>query len=406
MSNRLMIRYESDDFTRWSWVSLDMDNKPIGDVLAGDLIALAKDADGKRLALVIAARSLLITSVGLPDGNLKAITSAIPYAMEEQLAEDVDDMHFAPGKRQADGSIPVIAISKIFLSDLLQVLANAGLYPDWAVAEPLLLPWDENGLSILLREHNAIVRDGEMSGYECSIAQLPSLLACSETKKEELHGIRLWSSEGDIDISGLFSEAEDRVTIDQGLSDLECLTEFGQKHPSINILQGFAVLALPHVASGRWRPAIALGIAAILLFMGTTGYQYYYLRQEIQAVTQETEDLFRRTFPDVKRLVQPLVQAQQRLEQRMAANGQSTDALLDLLLLLGEVKQIHSSIEFKNLEYRQNSLVILLEGPSVAQIEKFSQQLESNGNTESDILSTVSKGKMVEARIKIKVRST
>jgi len=49
--------------------------------------------------------------------------------------------------------------------------------------------------------------------------------------------------------------------------------------------------------------------------------------------------------------------------------------------------------------------VIHLEGKSVAQIEKFKQQLESTGKSNSEILSTVSRGEVIEARIKLKAHS-
>lgn len=397
-----MIRYESDDFALWSWVALDKDNRPYGDVLTGDLSTLAEHAKGNKLVLVIAGHSLLITSVDLPEGNIRTISSAIPYAMEEQIAEDVEDMHFVQGKRHSDGTIPVIAISKLYLTDLLRALAEASLYPTWAVAEPLLLTWKENELSISIRDNVAIVRDDEISGYVCSTSQLPTLLTCSDTDMDDLETIRVWQKDGEFDINSLFAAGESRLIINENLSNFEHLTEFGQKHTQINILHGFDVLDSLKTSSGSWKPAVALSLAAVLLYFGTSGYYYYSLRQEINEVTQKSEELFRKTFPDVKRLVQPLVQAQQKLDQRMAANGRATDGLLDLLLALGEAKQKNKSIEFKNLEYRQNSMVVHLEGKSVAQIEAFKQQLESDGNTNTDILSTVSKEDKVEARIKIK----
>ena len=83
MNSRLMIRYNSGDLAHWSWVALDKDNRPTGEVSSGDLNALAADAKGKRPVLVIAGRSLLITSVDLPEGNRRVISKAIPYALEE-----------------------------------------------------------------------------------------------------------------------------------------------------------------------------------------------------------------------------------------------------------------------------------------------------------------------------------
>jgi general secretion pathway protein L len=406
MSNKLMIRYDADDFARWSWVSLDKENRPVGDVLSGDLTALAQDAEGKKLVLVLAARSLLLTSVELPDGNVRTISSAIPYAMEEQLAEDVESMHFASGKRQPDGTIPVIATTKESIISLLQLLADAGMYPTSAVAEPLLLPWKENELSIFIRGNSAIVRDGNASGYECSTTQLPTLLDCLEMEPSSLQAIRVWQDNDDIDIGSMLGADAQQLIIHETAANLERLAVLELRQPHINVLQGLDAIATLQKSSGSWKPAIALSLVTLFLYFGTSIYQYYSLQHEIKAVTQNTEELFRKTFPEVRRLVQPLLQAQQKLDQRMAANGQATDDLLALLLVLGEAKQKSGNIKLKDLEYRQNTLVVNLEGASVAQIEKFKQQLEASGAAEPAILSTVAKGKRVEARIKLKAGST
>ena len=407
MNSRLMIRYNSDDLAHWSWVALDKDNKPVGETESGDLSALSAAAKGKRPVLVIAGRSLLITSVDLPEGNLRVISKAIPYALEEQLAEDIELLHFAPGERQSDGMIPVVAVSRRFLVELLQALSDAGIYPVLAVAEPLLLPWNESELSILVRNDMAIVRDGVVSGFECALNQLPVLITCLENEQEECDRsiIRVWEQNQNAGISPLLEGSDRQLVLEKSLSDFDQLTELGTKRPAINLLQGFDEPNSSRTSVESWRPAVALVLLAITLYISTSGYHYYLAQKELKAIAQKSEELFRRTFPDVKRLVQPLVQAQQKLDQRRLAHGQGTDGLLVLLSILGEARQKSHTIEFTNLEYRQKSLVVYLEGKSVAQIEKFKQQLESGGRTTSDILSTVSKGKKVEARIKVKANS-
>ncbi len=406
MSKRLMIRSESDDFADWSWTALDKENRPDGAVGHGDLNALAEFAKDKNVVLVIAGRSILITKVELPDANIRTISSAIPYAMEEQVAEDVEQLHFAHGARQNNGTIPVVAISKSFLIDLLRQIAAVDIYPIWAVAEPLLLPWDNDEQSVLIRNDKVIVRDGEISGFECTLNQLPVLMESREDKGEsDLHIIRVWKQNDDVDIESIFSATNKQITTEYISSGYDKLTELGIKRPVINLLQGFDELDALTPSSGSWMPAIAMTILAAVLYLGASGYQYYSIEREINTVTQKTEELFRKTFPDVKRLVQPLVQAQQKLDQRKQTHGQGEDNLLSLIHILGQAKRRMKQIEFKGLEYRQQSMVIQLEGKSVTQIEQLKQQLEADGDATSEILSTVSRGDKVEARIRLKAKS-
>jgi type II secretion system protein L len=224
--------------------------------------------------------------------------------------------------------------------------------------------------------------------------------------QNDIASIRVWSDSNQPEIGELFNVTEDQLLLTETKTNFDCLTELGLKQPQIDILQGFDAPKPQKTSSEGWKPTIALSIVAAAVYLGTSVFHYFSLQQQIESVTQQTEQLFRKTFPDVKRLVQPLVQAQQKLDMRIESNGQASDVLLDLLLALGNAKQSMNGIEFKNLEYRQNSMVVHLQGKSVAQIERFKQKLESKSGASSKILSTQSKEGRVDARIKINARST
>jgi len=407
VSSRILIRYDTDDYTRWSWVALDKHNQPSGEVEAGDLQTLAAQAKGKRPVLILAGRSLLITRVDLPEGSRRVISRAIPYALEEQLAEEVDRLHFVQGGRALSGLIPVVVISKQKLAELLDLLSSVGIDPIWAVAEPLLLPWRMGELSILVRGQTATVRSGEIDGFECTLEQLPTLLGCLKSEAhDDYRIIRVWATDESQQVQPLLEDISDELTFTVTPNDFSSLTEIGVKRPLINLLQGYEESGDSPESSGHWWPAVALIFMAILTYLGTSGYQYQVQNDELKILNQSREALFRKTFPDVKRLVNLEVQAKRKLDERQQANGQGADALLSLLTVLGAAKEKIPVIILKNMEYRKSSLVIHLEGRSVAQIEQFKLQLESLGNAHSEIISTVSRGKQIEARIKLELSSS
>jgi len=402
-----MIRCAADDYSVWHWVNLDKHDQPTGEPGSGDLKVLATQAKGRRLILVLPGRSVLITSVELPEGGNRVISSAIPYALEEQMAEDIEFVHFARGRRLADGSIPVVAVSKRLLSDLLKLLSDAGLQPAQTVAEPLLLPWQEGQLSLVIRGDMVRARQSETEGFECTLDQLPALLQSLLVEREGqgYEKIHIWRQESIGDLRFELEQVCDELIETPSSSSFSELTELGSKPQTVNLLQGFGESDAAQISRGNWWPAVAMILLAIGIHLAITGYQYNAVQSELRAVTKDSRALFRETFPDVKRLVRPIVQARQKLDQRRLDHGQGTDNLLGLLSVLGAVKQQNKTIAFKNLEYRQKSLVIHLEGKSVAQIEKFKQQLESTGKSNSEILSTVSRGEVIEARIKLKAHS-
>ena len=69
---------------------------------------------GKVVALAPAAQ-ILLAEPELPPGSGVKLARAVPFALEEQLTEDVDHVSFAIGRRRAGGSTPVAAVSRAVL---------------------------------------------------------------------------------------------------------------------------------------------------------------------------------------------------------------------------------------------------------------------------------------------------
>src|SRR5690606_1680212 len=89
--------------------------------------ALAAVAGGWRLVLPVEA--VTVCAVRLPTQKARWLRQALPFAVEELLAEDVDQMHLALGGALADGRHRVYALRRAWLA---QWLALAGDKPPQA----------------------------------------------------------------------------------------------------------------------------------------------------------------------------------------------------------------------------------------------------------------------------------
>ena len=65
--------------------------------MKGDAAALAEAALDRINIVIVPSEDVLVTTVTLPKMNRSRLLQAIPYALEEQVIEDVDTMHFAAG---------------------------------------------------------------------------------------------------------------------------------------------------------------------------------------------------------------------------------------------------------------------------------------------------------------------
>jgi general secretion pathway protein L len=75
----------------------------------------------------------------------------VPYALEEHLAADIEELHFAIGKRAGDSlRAPVAVVARALLQEWLTTLRAAGLEPSAIYADSDLLP-ENTGQAVALQ---------------------------------------------------------------------------------------------------------------------------------------------------------------------------------------------------------------------------------------------------------------
>ena len=80
------------------WVVQEAEQMP-GPVFYGDLKTAANHATGCRVVVFVSATNILLTQVELPAMNKQRLARAIPFSLEEHVASDVEQLHFAIGNR-------------------------------------------------------------------------------------------------------------------------------------------------------------------------------------------------------------------------------------------------------------------------------------------------------------------
>src|SRR5690606_32587597 len=70
-------------------------------------------AAGRQLALLAPSSDVSLFMAQLPAGNEARLQQLAPFALEEQVSEDLEDLHFAVGARHAaTGEVPVVVASR------------------------------------------------------------------------------------------------------------------------------------------------------------------------------------------------------------------------------------------------------------------------------------------------------
>ena len=400
MRNMLLLRANLSDDPRWSWLHLDSTGEARGVITTGSLADAAAEAEGLRVLVLMPATDCLLTSVRVPGRNRKKLLQAAPYALEEQLSEDVEQLHFAIGVELDDGSWQVAVINKQRMETLMATLAEAGLDVQQVIPEQLAVPLSAEGDSVLIDHDMAIVRNSMYSGYAVDRDNLGIVLAAGQPEETETPAVLQLYVEQDASPDLADYPAETRI--EHYARDPLSILAQGLDIKAINLLQGaFGQTGEWGRILRPWRATAALLLAGVLISNAVMAVDYYRLGKESDQLKTQIEATFRKAFPEIKRLVNPRAQMQQKLDQLQNRQG-TGNRFLDLIGQAGVVLKDTQGVEVTGANYRGGRLDLDLMVTSLQLLDQLKQALAKGNRLSVEIQSaTTESDRRVKSRLRI-----
>src|SRR5271170_557588 len=158
MPQTLLLRLPAPGQEETEWLVMDEAAESVTTKQRGSLtLAAAVSRSGKVVALAPATQ-ILLAEPELPPGSGVKLARAVPFALEEQLTEDVDQLSFAVGRRRPRGGTPVAAVSRAVLQGWLSDLSAAGLEPLAIYPDISLMPENPSQTVLWLEKERLAVR--------------------------------------------------------------------------------------------------------------------------------------------------------------------------------------------------------------------------------------------------------
>src|ERR1700689_2198571 len=163
MAHTLLLRLPAPGQEDTEWLTLEESGQPDTAKQRGPLSLAAAVARSAKVVVLAPATQILLAEPELPPGSGVKLARAVPFALEEQLTEDVDELCFALGRRQPSGRTSVAVVSRSVLQAWLAELAGAGIEPAAIYADISLVP-ENPGQTVLWLEKNrlAVRRPGTL----------------------------------------------------------------------------------------------------------------------------------------------------------------------------------------------------------------------------------------------------
>ena len=338
---------------------------------------------GLRTTLLVPTEDLLITSVSIPTGNKQKLRQAVPYALEEQLIDDVDDLHYAIGTADSDGARPVAIVKRAKMAEWLQPFDNTGLRVMACLPDIFILPQKADGWTLLIENHRALLRTAKDAGYVLPLEGLGELINAELSLQDKGED----STPPIIDLIDCRSDAAqfaidqldcpvERISCSEGLEPL-IAPEFN-KPPSLNLLQGeFSRSDELWRHLKPWRAAAVLVLVTMLLSMSGWVIEYRRLVDQDQALQANIEKIYRQTFPGARKIINPRLQMEQKLAQ--LNRGQGSAGFSQLMVSALPVLLKVDGIKVEVLRYKQQSLEMELTLKDLPSIDKLKELMVAAG---------------------------
>ena len=406
MRNTLLLRKDSIVGDSWRWLRLDNSGEPQGAIHAGSLADAAGEAAGLRVVILAPGKDCLLTQVDIPGRSRQKLLRAVPFALEEQLSDEVENLHFAVAAAMVEGAWPVAVVSKAYMETLQLAVTEAGLDVQQVVPEMLAIPYAGNETSVLVENDVALVRTGSVAGYAVDSDNLGMLLALQKVDEDEqLPALHLYVRQDNLQPDTAEFVGETRVESYSG----DPLTVFaeGVDAQAINLLQGDYSRAGDWARVLRpWRATAALLLAGVLVSNVVMGVDFYRLSRERDQLNTQIEETFKKAVPGTRRIVNPRVQMQQQLDslQRRAGAG---GGFLSLMGQSGAILKDMQGVEISGVSFRAGRLDIDLTVASLQLLDQLKQALIQPGKLAVEIqTATTGKDQRVQSRLRIEASGT
>lgn len=394
MADTVLVRFNQQKPDELEWLCVEQQEAPIS---IGEMAELAKAAQGKRLILLLPATSVLLQELELPVKANAQIKKALPFALEDRLADDIENYHLVWHK-QSTGKLAVAIVSHEKMITMTGLFDKAGIELAGMYPESLCLPYQADQYSLLIEDQQASLRASVWQGWGIDVDALPVILPKLLDEGWLCQSLRLWSNQAPAE----WMQSLPLTCIEETFTpSLQLFASGFGAATELNLLAGdYAIQSKPVGRWQHWMPVVALALLALMLQVGALLNKTWQQQDRLQLIENQSLALFKQTFPDVKRIVNVKAQADQQLIALKKQAGNGGSAFMRLLYRSGEIFKDFSGLEYQKLNYANAAIQLQIKTVDIAQLEQLKQQLQSQ--LQVKVLSADSGANGVEAQLEIR----
>ena len=334
--------------------------------------------------------SVRLTEIEVPADEVKHLRKSLPFAMEERVADDVDELHFVH-EELGDGRFLVGLVQRELMAGWLEQLPG---HDDLAVFTPeaLCLPITDDTVSVLIDGDQGVLRWSPSAGCRIELSLLQTLLESLPGKPAKLV---MYGVDQSV-VAACLDEAWQAI-VEWRQGSWGAALMLSEQSKLLNFRVGAFIPKLPLMHWwGVWqRVAVVVAIAVVIQLLADIG-QYQRLKSENIELRTAIQQSYRKANPRGA-----VVDVEKQLDRQIGEFGgaDTTMAFTPRLVAVISATVAEEGV-VNSLNYASGQLRLNLTAGNFAAIERIRQRLSTEG-FEATLETSTARGNEVRARLRV-----
>jgi len=397
--DQLFIRLSIDPAETLYWVRRHASTP--GSVESGGFEAAAEAAKGCQVIMLVPAEQVLLKKAEVPARQTSQLRKAVPYALEDELAADISELHFALGPRK-DDITPVAVVDRRLMEGWIGLCRAHSIQPQAILPDMLTLPWQENSWSILLDSDQALVRTGLHSGFSCEQSLLDTLLAAELENDTGPEKVSVWLCDEQKTQLALPLEGIETKALACPDGALSVMAQGWQSRQGVDLQQG-EFRNRPDIAKKLqpWRWAAIIFAAFVAISFGKMLLELKQLDQHQSQLTTQIGKEFKKAFPGAKKVSNVRARMERELKSLLGGGGGTEANALALLAASSKAITAQKDAKLEAINFRNNRLELQISTASLSQLDELRQAIGKEAGATAELSSANSDKNRARGQIRV-----
>ncbi|MEJ2330274.1 MAG: type II secretion system protein GspL [Gammaproteobacteria bacterium] len=375
MNVTYFIQLFDDQLQDCNWLRFN-ERTPAGQARQGKLTEILTEAASSRLVLILPAASVVLHKASIVAKSKSQIMAALPYALEDELANDIEQMHFAYRTIDRESGNQLVAVVDRDLVERLHALITRYQFESvLLLPQILMVPWQADNWSLFVQREQALLRKDLSAGYAMDLVAMPELLTTERELYKQQHEsesapeLNIYNFSPDQEVEGGSHLGGDSEA-------LAVMARYWIDNPDtgINLFQGEYQIVRPmRDLLRQWSMAAGIAVIALVIYLMNVAVDNYLLARERDGLEASMQSLYETVFNE-KPAGNPADNMRKKLVALGSESGDSNN-FISVILVSGKEFLADSQTSITRLRYTGNDIEVDLETTSIEQLEKLQQKL-------------------------------